>query len=175
MSPLLLLCLQETLAYSFCPHSPAWRKEIRGLLESLEGCRVEGLGKATDHWRNNNLTLSKSTTKPFLEWLSSEKGDLLKHWVHCFCVLDLGHLAGARELSDRELEPPFSPTGLCIIETLATHSHANPWTPRADVKHLVLFLFTCKELMQLFFKGKGRVGLREGWRWRGKEKRRERG
>lgn len=71
-------------------------------------------------------------------------------------------------LSDSGLEPPFSPTGLCIIETLAAHSHANPWTLGADVKHLVLFLLTCKELMQLFKRGKRRVGPREGWRWRGR-------
>lgn len=70
---------------------------------------------------------------------------------------------------------PFSSTGLYIIETLATHCHANPWTRRADVKHFVLSLLTCKELMPLFLKGKGRVGLREGWRWRGREKGGDRG
>lgn len=147
---------------------PTGKKEEVSL-ESLEGWRLEGLGKATDHWRNTNLTLSKPTTKqPFLEWLAPEKGDLLKCRARCFCVLGLGHLAGAGECSDSGLEPPFSPTGLWIIETLATHSHANLWTLRADVKHLVLFLLTCKELMQLFLKEKGRVGLREGWRWRGR-------
>lgn len=97
------------------------------------------------------------------------KVDLLKLWVQCFCVLGLGHLAGARVLSDTRLEPPFSSTGLCIIETLASHSHANLWTQRADVKHLVLFLLTCKEIMQLFTKERAELVWERGEGEGGKE------
>lgn len=41
----------------------------------------------------------------------------------------------------------FSSSELCSIEALPAHSHANTQKARADVKHLVLFLFTCKEIM----------------------------
>lgn len=41
----------------------------------------------------------------------------------------------------------FSSSELCSIEALPAHSHANIQKARADVKHLVLFLFTCKEIM----------------------------
>lgn len=41
----------------------------------------------------------------------------------------------------------FSSSELCSIEALPAHSHANTQKAGADVKHLVLFLFTCKEIM----------------------------
>lgn len=68
-----------------------------------------------------------------------------------------GHLAGARGVSGSCLQPPFSASELCIIETLTDNSYANGRTVRADVKHLVLFLLACKEIIGL--KGeKKRVG-----------------
>lgn len=105
---------------------PLW--ENAGCLHSwLEG--VEHLSSVKETEERHGVWFVKCGTPPCI--VSTTWGDIW-HWQY-----------------GPVLRSPssFSSTELCSIEALPAHSHANTLKAGADVKHLVLFLFTCKEIM----------------------------
>lgn len=93
--------------------------------------------------------LRELSISPVLERQRKDTGCDLLNAGHPLCIVsttwgDIWHWQYSPVLRSPS---SFLTSELCSIEALPAHSHANTQKAGADVKHLVLFLFTCKEII----------------------------